>query len=557
MRVSLVSSVNLSSWYAEEREAADASPPLGLLALAASLEQSGHSSTLVDVNHELCAGRINVGGSFYSDLASRILAREPELVGFSTLCSSYHIALRLAEAIKRASPATPVVFGGPQASVVAEMTLQSFPWVDLILRGEADLTLPLLIAEIEAGAGRYATPGLAWRDGGGIRLNPAAQLIADLDSLPMPLYRLQPGGPGKAAVIDAGRGCPFRCTFCSTSGYWERRYRLKSIDRIVHEASELNRIYGTASFSFLHDLFTLDKARIRSFCRRLIVERRQWEWSCSARVDCIDAELLTLMAEAGCQGIFYGVETGSARMQKVIRKNLKLEKALAIIDATVAAGINPTVSFITGFPAETEEDVAQTFRFIQELLGKPRVAVQLHLLGPEAGTADFELYRSSMKWDGYYSDITGTSYRLLEPEWFQRWPEMFASYFYYESPELPRRLLRGADLFIHAACAFLRRTVIALTADGRSLWGLYRDWHGWAESRLAGQGPLRRQRMDEYLLDFCSFVEEEAAGGRTGIDPGIARDEMVAFYIQSFGETPVRFGVREEDLPRLAAARER
>jgi radical SAM superfamily enzyme YgiQ (UPF0313 family) len=544
MRVSLVSSVNLSSWYEQEREPADSSPPLGLLALAASLEQHGHTPLLYDVNHELAERHIAADASFYPAVASRILDQSPDLVGFSSLCSSYHIALRLAEAVKRASPSTPVVFGGPQASVVDELTLANFPWVDFILRGEADHTIPAFLDELNARAARFSTPGLTWRDSGGIRRNPSAPLIGDLDTLPLPAYHLLPEAASRAAVIDAGRGCPFGCTFCSTSLYWARRHRLKSIDRLLQEASELNRLYGASCFNFLHDLFTLDRNRLRRFCHRLIGEKRSWRWSCSARVDCLDAELLQLMAESGCEGIFFGVETGSPRMQKVIRKNLNLENALPVIDAARAAGIGPTVSFIAGFPDETEDDLALTFSLIEQLLRRPRVIVQLHLLGPEADTLEFAAHRGDMMWDGYYSDITGTSYRLLETEWFRRWPEMFASYHYYASCAIPRSLLRGVDLFAHTACAFLRRTVNALTASGRSLWQLYRDWHAWAESRNAGQGPLERQLMDEYLLDFCAFVEEEAAAGRANVDPGIARDEMLAYYIQNFGATPVRFGVR-------------
>ena len=556
MRVSLVGSVNLSSWYEQEREEADLSPPLGVLALAASLEQAGHTPSLVDINFELSQKRLEVGDSFYPAAAAKILETSPDVVGFSTLCSSYHIALRIAQAVKEQSPGTTIVFGGPQASVADRLTIQNFPWVDFILRGEADQSLPMFLDELALDPGAYHAPGLTWRDGEDIRRNPCLPLIADLDSLPMPAYHLQPGGQGKAAVIDAGRGCPFGCTFCSTSVYWERRYRLKSIDRILWEASELNRLYGATCFSFLHDLFTLNRARIREFCRRLIDEKRAWQWSCSARVDCIDAELLHLMADSGCTGIFYGVETGSPRMQSVIRKNLKLDNALDIVEATRAAGIKPTVSFIAGYPEETEQDLQLTFGLIEALLRKPLVTVQLHLLGPEAGTLDFATYRDRMKWDGYFSDITGTSYRLLEPEWFQRWPDMFASYYYYESSGVPRSLLQGADLFVHAACAFLRRTVNALTSEGRSLWQNYREWHRWAAEQHAGSGPLGRQPMDEYLFDFCAFVEHLATAGLTAVNPGIARDEMLAFYLQNFGDTPVRFGVRQEDLEHMASPAE-
>lgn len=548
MRVSLVGSVNLSSWYEEERSKADLSPSLGVLALASALERAGHQPLLHDINYEISQRFIEAGEQFYEQTARAILARKPDLVGFSTLCSSYHIALRLAGTIKKRRPETPIIFGGPQASVVDRETLQAFDCVDFILRGEADNTLPQFLAELARSANDFQTPGLTWRDGTGVRRNPCAALIADLDTLPMPAYHLLPGGQGTAAVIDAGRGCPYGCTFCSTSLFWERRYRLKSIDRILWEAEELNRRHGARCFSFLHDLFTLNRSRVAAFCRRLIDEKKNWEWSCSARVDCIDEELLQLMAESGCTGIFYGVETGSPRMQKIIRKNLKLDKALSIVDATRQAGINPTVSFIAGFPEETESDTAMTFALLEELLRRPRVTVQLHLLGPEAGTQDFQQHRSRMKWDGYYSDITGTSYRLLEPEWFRRWPDLFASYHYYESEGISRSLLRGADLFVHAACAFLRRTVNGLTAGGWTLWSLYREWRQWADQRGAGEGPLSRQPMDEYLFDFCAFVEHLAETGKTSLDPGVARDDMLAFYLQNFGDTPVRFGVRQEDV---------
>ncbi|HTV81878.1 MAG TPA: radical SAM protein [Acidobacteriaceae bacterium] len=85
--------------------------------------------------------------------------------------------------------------------------------------------------------------------------------------------------------------------------------------------------------------------------------------SCSARTDCVDDELIRLMYRAGCRGIFFGVEMGSPRMQRLIHKNLDLEDAAARIRRTTSVGMGSTVSLITGFPEETEQDVKQTVQF--------------------------------------------------------------------------------------------------------------------------------------------------------------------------------------------------
>src|SRR5208283_2309553 len=235
MRTCLVSSVNLGSWYSRGDEPATLSMPLGLLSLAAVLEAIGQQVDLVDFNYSLCNRELSLDDNFYTNAADRIAALSPDLIGFSTMCNSYHITLRMAEAIRSRLPGVPVLFGGPQSSVVDKETLAAFPFVDMVLRGEAEQTLPQLIAEMSSGAGAYEVPGLTYRRDGRVVRNCDAPLIPDLDSLPIPAYHLFPHGLGGAPAIDVGRGCPFACTFCSTSGFWKRRFRTKSIDRIVHE----------------------------------------------------------------------------------------------------------------------------------------------------------------------------------------------------------------------------------------------------------------------------------------------------------------------------------
>jgi radical SAM superfamily enzyme YgiQ (UPF0313 family) len=542
MRIALVASLNLKSWFEQDKKRTDWSAPIGLLSLAAGLEQQGHHVFVHDLNYLLSQGTLDLHADFYGVAMRRILAENPDLVGFSTMCNSYHLALRMAEAVKKNAPPIPIVFGGPQASVVDRETLETFPWVDVILRGEAEMTMPRLVEELETGTKEFRTEGLTWKDAAGIvRRNPDPGLLPDLDLLPMPAYHLVPYGSGDSLAIEAGRGCPFGCTFCSTSTYWGRRFRLKSTDRILKEMRFLKEKYGSTFFSFRHDLFTLDQGRVREFCNRMKAEMADIKWACSARVDCVSEDLLREMGEAGCVAIFYGMETASPRMQKAVRKNLKVERAREIFDASISCGIDPTVSFIAGFPEEKEDDLRQTMRMIQDLMSLPQVSVQLHLLGPERGTSDWEQHRNRLRFDGYYSDISGTASALLEPDWYRQYPGLFSSFHYYESDALSREYLQGIDLFVHGPCSVLRRTVTGLLRGVPSLFDLYTEWRRFALDQGKGGGPLTGQKVDDYLLDFYSFVEQQAARGKTEVDPGVTRDEILAFLLEYYNETPVQW----------------
>jgi len=245
------------------------------------------------------------------------------------------------------------------------------------------------------------------------------------------------------------------------------------------------------------------------------------------------------------------VETGSCRMQQETRKRLKLERVWTTVDSCLSLDIIPTVSFIAGYPTETEEDLRFTFEMIERLLERPKVNVQLHLLGPEVGTWDYAQYRDRLRFDGYYSDIAGTGYRLLEPAWFQAFPELFSSFHYYEPFSLSRELLKGVDLFVHGPCAILRKFVLQL-AHLRGLWQIYRDWNAWSVARGLGPGPAAGQRVDEFLMDFYAFVEEMAPH-IDGMDAGVARDEILAFYFRHYNETPVRFVPVGENAAAVAA----
>ena len=157
--------------------------------------------------------------------------------------------------------------------------------------------------------------------------------------------------------IETGRGCPYNCTFCSTKTFWNRKVRLKSIDRLINEIKYYDNNYSINNFGFIHDLFTARKQHIMEFCKKLVDLRLNINWTCDTRADTLDEEIVKLMAKAGCNRITLGVETGSDRMQQIINKNLTISKIKETIKLLDKYNIKMKICVMYGFPEEEERDL--------------------------------------------------------------------------------------------------------------------------------------------------------------------------------------------------------
>ena len=131
----------------------------------------------------------------------------------------------------------------------------------------------------------------------------------------------------------------------------------------------LNSIYGFNVFKLNHDLFTVNRKKVVEFCHAML--ERNYTWSCSARVDCVDPDLLELMWQAGCRDMYFGIEAGSARMQAISRKRLDLDLVEPTLDITSRLGMRTVTSFITGYPEEEKEDQDSTLNLAARLLCRP------------------------------------------------------------------------------------------------------------------------------------------------------------------------------------------
>jgi radical SAM superfamily enzyme YgiQ (UPF0313 family) len=478
-------------------------PHLGLISLAAVAESGGHNVAIYDPKRELENRRLTLDDSLYRQIAEHVLIMAPDVVGLTSLGCNFICTAKIAAYLKLQRPDLPILLGGPHATILDRAILHKFRQFDAIVRNEAEHTLLPVLAGIDRRQ-LFFIPGVTFRKGENVISNPGEPLVEDLDSLPWPAYHLYPIQDSHLTSIhvEVGRGCPFACTFCSTATFFGRKFRLKSAKRICDELDYLSRTYGLSDFSLSHDLFTVNRAKVVEFCEH--VSSRKYSWACSARMDCVDSELLAIMRASGCRSVYYGVETGSARMQKVVNKRQDLGMVTPTLDMSERLGLFSTVSLITGYPQENQEDQDATL----DLAGRcfyrdpDQIRVQLHLLTPEPGTRLLETFGSSMLYDGHITDF---NFPTLEPDDAQIMrtnPDIFMNHHYF-----PTVLPRARNTFVTTTFTALYELGFPLV---RHILSHY-------------DGLLSRLMNDIYDFPGVADVEEPA-------------ERMLSFAGQSWGD---------------------
>jgi radical SAM superfamily enzyme YgiQ (UPF0313 family) len=496
--------------------------PVGILSLAAVLEPKGLQPEVVDLNRVYYdwlqqSNGSNAEADFCSFAGDYFADRDFDFFGFSTVCSSYPVTLRIAAEVKRAHPQSAIVLGGPQASVVDVSTLRAFPSIDLVVRGEAEQTLPELLDALGGGQSLAAIPGITFRRHKEIVRNPAAPLVANLDALPFPAFHLFPDVRHcRHFPLELGRGCPFSCTFCSTNDFFRRNFRLKSPAQMIADMRRVRQTYGINSFELVHDMFTVDRKRVVAFCEALLESKRinpedSFIWGCSARTDCVDEELIELMSKAGCRGIFFGIETGSLRMQKVIDKGLDLNDSAERVRSCDKFKINTAVSLMAGFPDETMADLRDTAAFFVDSLRYDHADPQLSILAPLAATPITTQHKDSLTLNDDVADMSYRGWRQ-EPEdhaMIAAHSEIFSSFYSAPLPYLDREFLKELRDFLLGGMRAFRRLLLGLHQDSGNIVDVFQQWQQWRT--VNGIHFSNGDRTSYYALsafpaDFFEFV---------------------------------------------------
>jgi radical SAM superfamily enzyme YgiQ (UPF0313 family) len=508
----------------------DLQPHLGLMSLVSVARRAGHQADVLDPKRLLSTGRLCLDGSLYERLADEIASQDADVVGFTALGCNIHCVVQTANALRRMRPGRPVLLGGPHATILHRELLDRFSSIDMIARGEAEETLLPLLDALGGSMRLEGIAGIAYRDPDGRpRATGPAPLTEDLDRLPEPAYDAYPLGKSDLGEIrvEAGRGCPFSCTFCSTASFFGRRFRLKSAARIASEMDMLSASYGFRRFKLSHDLFTVNRAKVVEFCAT--IEDRGYEWSCSARMDCVDAELLNRMSAAGCRDIYFGVEAGSERLQEISRKRLDLGLVVPTLSEAAGLEIRTTTSFITGYPEEDAADHDATLDMVGACHLSPGGLndAQLHLLTPEPGTDLMARYSDTMALDDHVSEFNFPRLAPSDDALLASHREVFPNHYHYPSG-IPRGRLILATTLWPALYEAGRPTLACLLAPyaGR-LSALLADVAVWAEET----GRLATSRAGD--LDLLAEHADARLGARHAVT-SVARF-AAAFVPLAFG----------------------
>ena len=352
------------------------SAPLGLCYVAAAFEKANAEVIILDY----------IVGQFTAEkLRNELNSFKPDLVGITSVTLNFNQAVEIIKTARKVYPSAVTVMGGHHVSFEYESTLREHPEIDLIVIGEGEATIGELSPVIRDRRAWRQISGLAFMDGDELVVTPSRDLEKDLDSLPLPSRHLLPLSRylalGFPISIITSRGCPSLCIFCQGRRMVGNRVRSRNPIKVVDEIETL-LANGFQRINFSDDFFTSNKQRVEAICGE--IERRglKFPWTVFARADSVTPELLQIMRRAGCDTVFFGIESGNQRMLDRIRKRVKLDRIRQAVADCKAVGMDVFGSFIVGLPGETRETLMDTYRFAEEL----GIMYGYHFLAPFPGT---------------------------------------------------------------------------------------------------------------------------------------------------------------------------
>ncbi|MFH0845424.1 MAG: radical SAM protein [Pseudomonadota bacterium] len=340
--------------------------PLGLACVAAATRRAGHDVELVDLMGEKDAGWI------IRDAAERL---KPNIIGISVrniddqnMANPRFLLDQVRDVLthcRRVSMA-PIVLGGAGFSLFPQSVLK-YLGADMGIQGEGEYSFPLLIQRIQGGHSLSEVPGLYLLDRG---LQGNRQFEKELDQFPLPdLHLLSPSlyeGEDFWVPVQTRRGCPMRCSYCSTETIEGCHIRKRSPEDILRWLHQWVKA-GFHRFHFVDNTFNFPPSYARALCSRIIEEGWDAAWRCLLYPGRADEALVKMMARAGCKEVSLGFESGCARILKGMNKRFKKEEIRLTNELLADNGIHRMGFLLLGGPGETKESVEESLSFVDSL----------------------------------------------------------------------------------------------------------------------------------------------------------------------------------------------
>jgi anaerobic magnesium-protoporphyrin IX monomethyl ester cyclase len=361
-------------------------PPMGILTLAAVLEASGHSVTVVDCEAE---------GLTPDALVQRILDDRADVFGCGSTTPEFHLADEVLRFVKDRTGVT-TVLGGPHGTILSDEVMAGSPHIDFVVRREGEVTFPALLDALASAGSVADIAGVSYRsEDGTVIHNEDRPLVVDLDAFPAPAWHLvdmesycvpdPQRGVQTCGTIQTARGCPFSCSFCYPM--FGHRVRRKSVGRVLDEIEELVKVHGVESLYFIDDTITLEPERLMAICDGMIERDMVVPWQCLARADSVRDDMLERMRAAGCVQVSLGIESGNQGILDSMRKRTTLEMVEHACTKLRGVGFETRGSFVIGLPGDSRKTIRETIEFAKRI-DLDRASFNIFTPYPRTATVD-------------------------------------------------------------------------------------------------------------------------------------------------------------------------
>lgn len=382
--------------------------PVGIGFLMSALQEKGIESFFIDEQIE------NDVEKKIDEFVKRM--EPPYIFGFSVLTAAFKSSLELSKKVKELYPDSIVIFGGIHPSAAPEEVLQ-YEQVDIVVRGEGEFVLPELYFALKEMRDFSNLESISYRNGSEIVHNERAPIITDLDKIPPFPYQLFADKKGyDLGFIMSSRGCPYKCIFCSNRVTTDKGYRYRSAESVIEELEQLYYKYNQRYVLFLDDNFLVNKNRIYTLTKEIKARglHEKMTFNFQARGDNVDEDLLRELYSAGFRSIFFGIETASEEILKIIKKGETLEEIVSAVKLAKDIGYHVSATFINALPTETHEDRMNAVDLSHEL---DLDMVRFNNATPYPGTELFEMAQKEgeLKIQGCYENFNSVSTFIENP----------------------------------------------------------------------------------------------------------------------------------------------
>ncbi len=322
-----------------------------------------------------------------------------------------HEGLVVSKLAKEMAPDIPVVWGGWHPSALSEQTA-SDPFVDVVVRGQGELTFLDLVRHYDKGVDIGDVAGITYKKEGMVVSTPDRPFedLNNFPPLPFDLIDVEDHFfiqefSDRCLNYVTSQGCPWRCGFCADPRTYRRRWSALKADRVVNEIEKLVNKYDVDGFTFDDDNFFVNEKRVARICQGFLDRGLAISWGCApGRVDELlryKDETWELMRRSGLKIIFTGAESGSDVALSLMTKDFEVQDTLAYQRKCKAHGIKVSFSFMMGLPHQPDdpagrarmidEEFHKTLTLIDALIRAGPHNIMFYFYTPYPGTPLYDL----------------------------------------------------------------------------------------------------------------------------------------------------------------------